>query len=83
MDNIEVIDRSKVHKVFSGRWISVEDRLPGDGVYVLVAWAPADGSEPEVMKARYHEAVGQWSPQIARRGSVTHWMPLPEPPEEE
>ena len=59
-------------------WISVKDRLPETPVEVLVfnlgTW----------VLAYWNEDVGQW---ILYNGDkvlryVTHWMPLPEPPEE-
>lgn len=55
------------------QWISVKDRLPEDGVEVLVV---SDGETG----ASWHEA-GEFGWAIG--GTVTHWAPLPKPPEEE
>lgn len=54
-------------------WVSVKDRLPEDGVEVLVV---SDGETG----ASWHEA-GEFGWAIG--GTVTHWAPLPKPPEEE
>ena len=54
------------------QWISVKDRLPENGVEVLVV---SDGETG----ASWHEA-GEFGWAIG--GTVTHWMPLPEPPED-
>jgi len=56
------------------QWISVRERLPEDASNVLIAWA--DG----VSEACFCD--DRW----VRDGRillwVTHWMPLPKPPEE-
>ncbi|MBQ7737014.1 MAG: DUF551 domain-containing protein [Oscillospiraceae bacterium] len=52
------------------RWISVAERLPEDGEYVL-AYSESDG----LMLVEARHRFSAWE--------VTHWMPLPEPPKEE
>ena len=65
-----------------GKWISVKDRMPEPGVNVLA-------------RCFYHERwqmfvcyvskrnLGNWYTGVAGQwAQVTHWMPLPEPPEE-
>jgi hypothetical protein len=56
-------------------WISVKDRLPVDGQTVMVYY-----NEP--FQGKY---VSVWTYEKSNRfwidGTVTHWMPLPEPPE--
>ena len=57
-----------------GGWISVKDRLPETGTLALVF-----GSAGAMTVARYI-AVNQWLvPGIF--SAITHWMPLPTPPE--
>ncbi len=65
-------------------WISVDDRLPNE-CEVLVFGSPTCGThddDPAVMEARYnikenYFEFGEYDCGI----DVTHWMPLPEPPE--
>lgn len=76
-------------------WISVKDRLPDDGKYVLVY--PAEDFHITVGYFErdnvhyYIESNGSkfytddgWETEIpwAQKGRVTHWMPLPEHPKE-
>lgn len=73
------------------KWISVEERLPErDGVYLVYAPTYSGGSSSGldciggVMFCR--RRYGHWSIEVGyhkRPNCVTHWMPLPEPPEEE
>lgn len=49
-------------------WISVEERLPSEGVLVIV-W---DG--------KYYDIVLMGEHNFHTEENVTHWMPLPEPP---
>lgn len=59
------------------QWISVEDRLPNNDVRVLVS-VDSDKSDTKIDTDRM--VCRQW----VRWGmSVTHWMPLPEPPKAE
>ena len=65
-------------------WISVEDRLPENGQLVNCAWHgevfPAGfqviDDDAEFFNLYLQNGCGyaEWSP-------VTHWMPLPDPPE--
>lgn len=70
-----------------GEWISVSDRLPSEyGNYIAFC-------EGEVMECTYAPPkkgmIPGWSTCDAHgvhffgEKSVTHWMPLPEPPKEE
>lgn len=56
-------------------WISVNDRLPDEGKYVLV-W--------ESQGFAYCDKLiyGIWNIGANNGAIITHWMPLPEPPKE-
>lgn len=62
-----------------GEWISVEDRLPVDMGTVLIAHKGGvsfgwyNGAYWEKGAATKHREIK----------TVTHWMPLPEPPKED
>ena len=66
------------YKAAAPQWISVKDRLPEDNDIVLIVF------QGSVVSVAFYE--GDWRhplyPQTALV-SVTHWMPLPEPPKEE
>lgn len=63
------------------RWISVEERLPDEVKYVLVAAPYEDNVLQQVAflfkGGWYVYGAGEIAP------TVTHWMPLPEPPDNE
>ena len=60
-------------------WISVEDRLPDCGVLVLVY---IKGRGIDFSHRLYNHVEGKPFVHDYSTGSgVTHWMPLPEPPE--
>lgn len=62
------------------KWISVEERLPDDGVDVIVYTDRCGGC---VEYAYYRYGRCEWFKNcILLRYNVTHWMPLPEPPKE-
>lgn len=54
-------------------WISVEDRLPEIGVYVMV-FLGKQGHNPTTYNFCQYTKFG------FHLSNVTHWMPLPEPP---
>ena len=63
------------------RWISVEERLPEDGIDVIVYTDRCGGN---VEYAYYRYDICAWFKDcILLIYNVTHWMPLPEPPKEE
>ena len=78
-------------------WISVEDRLPSDEQDVLVIAHGWDGRLVYVGSHKRVEAKKSWLTGITNKSSewllwgwsylkepmVTHWMPLPQPPEGE
>lgn len=53
------------------KWIPVTERLPEDGVQVL---ACTKHRKPFVAHCKY----GKW--RVSGSVTITHWMPLPEPP---
>jgi hypothetical protein len=68
-----ILDATKMVDV--NGWVSVKDRLPEDASDVLIAWA--DG----VSEACFCD--DRWCRDGRMLRSVTHWMPLPEPPKED
>ena len=86
-DNVEQAEYLIEHGVTVQEWISVEDRLPEEGEYVLCVlkgfnyggkiqvckFVPADKFKDKP----YFEHFRNGFP------SVTHWMPLPQPPKGE
>lgn len=60
-------------------WISVKDKLPEDPLQTIIV---TDGNQ--VCVAVYSVVYGEFSVMCGRDTafSVTHWMPLPEPPKE-
>lgn len=63
-------------------WISVEDELPHeDGITVLVFAPDCYVGSDEIYKSFYHKCVFSGFPRGATK--VTHWMPLPDPPQPE
>lgn len=61
-------------------WISVKDRLPEKMQNVLIA--NKRGVRYDIDKGWY-DGAGWARCNKGRYGNVTHWMPLPELPEEE
>lgn len=61
-----------------GEWISVKDELPPRKEKVLVC--DKDGSLGIDWQAETSRFVGRWF--IHSNKSISHWMPLPEPPKE-
>lgn len=80
-----------------GEWISVKDRMPDDEQEVLVIAHGWDGRLVYVGSHKRVEAQKSWLTGITNKSSewslwgwsylkepmVTHWMPLPEPPQED
>lgn len=65
-------------------WISVEERLPDDGIRVIVADCdPDDDAQTQLVTLSCRcPALGRWVDygDGLNWRRVTHWMPLPEPP---
>lgn len=64
------------------RWIPVTERLPEEGVSVQVCFH-SQGGKAQAVSERFVDNRNQsyWSGLCGMK--PTHWMPLPEPPEEE
>ena len=62
------------------KWISVTERLPEEnGTYIVSAF---DGHDGRTSFAKWQNRFKTWNLTGARSyWKVTHWMPLPEPPE--
>ena len=63
------------------RWIPVSERLPEDGTWCWVDW---DGPGKPFPAMRDSRSAGGWTNTDCWEDfdrEVTHWMPLPEPPE--
>lgn len=86
MDAAEAIEQLEQRLVeankTSMRWISVKERLPEDGQKIIAAFR--DGGGRIVDQARYSNGEFDFASWAYVWGdNVTHWMPLPQPPEEE
>ena len=78
-------DGGDVPSVTSG-WISVKDRLPDkDGVVLIYAKRVITGVLAECVDTVFYDAVTKGFPVGRCRewlDAITHWMPLPAPPED-
>ena len=59
-------------------WINVYDRLPDDNAGEVLVYA-----RYYLINIAKHEGDGRWTSRGFAMPDVTHWMPLPEPPERE
>lgn len=72
------------------RWIPVEERLPENGVPVLINYIASDGGKynPDGTAVWTDYGCFWWEGSLEDCDTevavpITHWMPLPEPPEVE
>src|SRR5574344_2017559 len=63
------------------RWISVSERLPGNGIDVLLYWSNDAQNKKYVDMERYH--IDHWETLDRPWIRAIAWMPLPEPPKGE
>lgn len=82
LERITMSNTEAVIKTASSKWISVDKRLPADGQEVLIF--VADGFFEAYITVSYYNGNGRiksWN-NIYLRETVTHWQPLPSPPNE-
>ena len=60
------------------QWVSVEERLPEDMLFVLV-WMPQSECSHTAFRVG-NEWFGTWGDKRIQRTRITHWMPLPAAP---
>lgn len=79
-DVILIIDEQKTvdaADVLRSQWISVKDRMPKTFERIIVC------REGGIVEQGYKDVGDWWKVYGTRTKRVTHWMPLPETPEEE
>jgi len=65
-------------------WISVEDQLPEEGVVILVYDGyGTHGVQYTLATTSYSNACMSGEEHSEALRGITHWMPLPQPPESE
>lgn len=86
---IGTIGRLLDHEPTVGGWISVKDKLPDrNGLYIVYGQTKAmrellPDNDP-IWMCYYRKDRGFYDTELCRGYDfITHWMPLPEPPEEE
>lgn len=72
LENAPTVDAAEVLR---GMWISVKDRLPKGFEPVIVC------REDGKVEQGYKDVGDWWKVYGTRTKRITHWMPLPEPPE--
>ena len=83
-DALVVINQQQAEiEKLKNQWISVDDRLPKKHDYYLVCHKHDNDSKTNIDKLIYSYSHGGWISTYGAKysGIVTHWMPLPEPPE--
>lgn len=74
-DRIKAIPAADVVK--RPRWIPVTERLPEKDKWVL-RYSAITGAT----WLAYRNSIGVWMDEQGKAPYITHWMPLPEPPED-
>ena len=78
LDAARLINR--MHKAGYSEWIPVSERVPDATERVLVC-RPGKNGEP-VVEQGYKDVRDWWRVYGCRTKQVTHWMPMPQPPDE-
>ena len=73
---VKALEKQDDHDTNAVEWISVKDRLPEEGVDVLV-WETQGFAYCDMLKS------GVWNIGADEGAIISHWMPLPEPPKGE
>ena len=73
-DLIDVVEKSK--------WIKVEDELPPLRTYVIAYVVNLFGKGQKFVSEVYFSSDQEWIINEDDKCIVTHWMPLPDPPNE-
>lgn len=79
---------NEASEILRKRWVPVTERLPKDGIFVLVC-----NDDGHMMIAKHEAETYEWYYKYTNydfdiwdneeQGPVCYWMPLPEPPKEE
>ena len=77
----EELARRVMDEHYPPRWIPVEERLPEEGESVLAYFPPQPYCPNPTVGEAVYAGQGNWSTEHGGWFHVTHWMPLPEPPE--
>ena len=78
------VGEDSIIPIHPGRWIPVAERLPEPRVWVLCAGKYTD--DLHILRRRSSRKDESWEAQVGEgyySDLITHWMPLPEPPEGE
>ena len=78
LDAARLINR--MHEAGYSEWIPVSERVPAAAERVLVCRNGKNG-EP-VVEQGYKDVRDWWRVYGCRTKQVTHWMPMPQPPDE-
>lgn len=81
--NLTIMLTEWQHQIEQRQWISVTERLPEYAYDLCIIYFKDGSGEMVVMpgcwvKNKFYDYTEAWEVE-----NVTHWMPLPDPPEEE
>lgn len=68
-------------------WISVDDRLPKDNALMIISYTfqtngnTYQGCASYLKVGEFYQWYSDDGQLVFERGDVTHWQPLPKPPE--